>query len=82
MRAAAPRVRQSLHAATQFRVEFETSRPLLVAHPAIGRPIEGMKPAFRDWPIAFGDSGYVVRDRQDVKLVLILAVRHANEAGF
>jgi len=41
-----------------------------------------MEPAFRDWPVAFGDSGYVVRYRQDGQVVLILAVRHAREGGF
>jgi plasmid stabilization system protein ParE len=41
-----------------------------------------MDEAFRDWPVDFGDSGYVVRYRFAEDEVVILAVRHQKEAGF
>jgi plasmid stabilization system protein ParE len=43
----------------------------LGSQPYIGRPIDDLPEQFRDWPIDFGDSGYV-----------ILAIRHQKEAGF
>ncbi len=55
---------------------------VLGLQPQLGRPIEGMHEAFREWLIDFGDSGYVVRYRTDGKVVVILAVRHQKEAGF
>ncbi len=51
-------------------------------HPEIGRPVEDMDPEFREWPIAFGASGYVVLYRYDGKDVLILAVRHGLESRY
>ena len=53
-----------------------------VAHPQVGRVAEEMDEAFRDWPINFGDSGYIVRYRFDGEQVTILAVRHQKEAGY
>jgi plasmid stabilization system protein ParE len=49
----------------------------------IGRPIEEMDEAFREWQIDFGDSGYVARYRidADTDTVVILGVRHQKEAG-
>ena len=55
---------------------------ILVGHPQVGRVVEDMEEAFRDWPIQFGDSGYVVRYRFDGDRVTILTVRHQREAGF
>ncbi|MDI6747146.1 MAG: type II toxin-antitoxin system RelE/ParE family toxin [Rhodocyclaceae bacterium] len=55
---------------------------ILAMHPQIGRVVEDMDEAFRDWPVNFGDSGYVVRYRFDGELVSILAVRHQKEGGF
>lgn len=54
----------------------------LAGHPQIGRPVEGMDEAFRDWIIDFGDSGYVVRYHVVDDRVTILAVRRQKEAGF
>ncbi len=54
---------------------------VLAAHPEIGRTVEDLPPEFRDWFIEFGDGGYVVRYRHDGNDALILAVRHAKEAG-
>lgn len=55
---------------------------ILGAQPRVGRIVEEMDEAFRDWPVDFGDSGYVVRYRLDGEQVTILAVRHQKEAGF
>lgn len=55
---------------------------VLGQQPGIGRPIEDMPDAFREWVIDFGDSGYLVRYRLDADEVVILAVRHQREAGY
>lgn len=55
---------------------------ILAVHPHVGRVIEDMDEEFRDWPVDFGDSGYVVRYRFDNDRVTILAVRHQKEVGF
>ena len=55
---------------------------LLAAHPEAGRPIEDMPVEFREWPIDFGNSGYMALYRYDGGDVVILAVRHAREIGY
>jgi len=50
---------------------------LLEAHPAVDMDSE-----FREWRIAFGDSGYLVLYRFQDARVVILAVRHGRELGF
>ena len=55
---------------------------ILAGQPQVGRVHGYMEEAFRDWPIQFGDSGYVVRYRFDGDQVTILTVRHQREAGF
>jgi plasmid stabilization system protein ParE len=55
---------------------------LLGQHPEVGRVAEDMSPEFREWPIPFGASGYVVLYRYDGREVAILAVRHGREAGY
>lgn len=50
--------------------------------PHIGRPVDEMPEAFRDWLIDFGDSGYIARYRYDGDTVLVLAIRHQKEAGW
>lgn len=54
----------------------------LAEYPQIGRTIEELPIAFREWPIAFGDSGYLVRYKFEDNEVLVLSVRHQKEAGF
>jgi len=51
-------------------------------HPTIGRPMPDMEPAYREWLIAFGDSGYVALYRLVNDEVVILAVRHQREVGY
>jgi plasmid stabilization system protein ParE len=55
---------------------------VLGKHPEIGRPVEEMPPEFREWVIEFGRGAYVARYHYDGKQVVILAVRHAREAGY
>ena len=55
----------------------------VLAHQAeAGRPVENMDPTFREWPINFGGSGYVVLYRVSSEAATILAVRHQKEAGY
>ncbi|CAN7272764.1 type II toxin-antitoxin system RelE/ParE family toxin [Trinickia sp. LjRoot230] len=54
----------------------------LGTHPRMGRLVEDLPDQCREWPIDFGDSGYVVRYRLDGDTVTILAVRHQKEAGY
>ncbi|MFB0873771.1 MULTISPECIES: type II toxin-antitoxin system RelE/ParE family toxin [unclassified Sphingobium] len=55
---------------------------ILAAYPRMGRLVDDLPESFREWPIDFGDSGYVVRYHVDDMRVVILAVRHQKEAGF
>jgi plasmid stabilization system protein ParE len=55
---------------------------VLAKQPAIGRPVDDMEPEFREWPIDFGDSGYVVMYRFDGTTAVLLALRHQREAGY
>ena len=53
----------------------------IARQPGIGRPAEDMEPDYREWPIEFGDSEYVVLYRYHKQTAVILAVRHQREAG-
>jgi len=55
---------------------------ILETQPAAGRPVQDMDPAFREWFITFGGSGYVALYRLDGEQAVVLAVRHQREAGF
>jgi len=55
---------------------------VLGLQPQIGRPIDDMPEDYREWPINFGDSGYVARYYFDGDVVTILAVRHQKEVGY
>jgi len=56
----------------------------LATHPHAGRPVEGMDPAFREWLIRFGHSGYIARYYldDDNGSAIIVAIRHMREAGY
>jgi plasmid stabilization system protein ParE len=54
---------------------------VLGLHPHIGRLVEEL-PEYREWPINFGDSGYVARYRFDGDIVTILGIRHQKEVGY
>jgi plasmid stabilization system protein ParE len=49
--------------------------------PKLGR-VDSEQPDYRELLILFGDAGYVARYRLDGKAVVVLAVRHAREAGY
>ncbi|MFU8776715.1 MAG: type II toxin-antitoxin system RelE/ParE family toxin [Roseovarius sp.] len=55
---------------------------ILGAQPRLGRMVDDLPEEFREWPIDFGDSGYVARYRIDGDSVTILAFRHQREAGY
>jgi len=55
---------------------------ILESQPGVGRALAESDPEYRTWPIAFGESGYVVLYRVDSPQVSILALRHQREAGF
>ncbi len=55
---------------------------ILAHQPEAGRPVEDLDPVFREWPIDFGNSGYVAFYRFDGETAIILAVRHQKEAGY
>jgi plasmid stabilization system protein ParE len=55
---------------------------ILSAQPRLGRMTDDLPEQFREWPIDFGDSGYVVRYRISNDAVTILAIRHQKEAGY
>ncbi len=55
---------------------------VLAQQPHLGRFADDMEPEFREWPIRFGDSGYIALYRVDAEIVAILAVRHQKEAGY
>jgi plasmid stabilization system protein ParE len=54
---------------------------VLARYPEMGRPAAEMEPAFREWVIAFGASGYVVLYRLEAERAVLLAVRHGRELG-
>jgi plasmid stabilization system protein ParE len=55
---------------------------ILRDNPRIGHPVEDMDPGFHEWLIRFGQSGYLVLYRVDGETVVLLAIRHALEAGY
>lgn len=55
---------------------------VLGLQPQIGRPVQDMPETYREWPIDFGDSGYVARYRFDGEVVTIVAIRHQKEVGY
>ncbi len=55
---------------------------VIALQPGMGRPTDELDVQYREWPISFGDSGFVVRYRLDDSIAIILAVRHQRELGF
>ncbi|MEY4982326.1 MAG: hypothetical protein RIR62_592 [Pseudomonadota bacterium] len=53
---------------------------ILGSQPRLGRPIHDFPDDFREWPIDFGDSGFIARYRFDETRVVILTIRHQKEA--
>ncbi len=55
---------------------------VIARQPGIGRLAEEMEPAYREWLIDFGDSGFITLYRFSGKTAVILAVRHQREASY
>jgi plasmid stabilization system protein ParE len=55
---------------------------ILALHPEVGRPVDEMDPEYREWPVAFGSSGYIALYHYDGQAAIIVAVRHQREAGY
>ena len=72
---------KNISAAKRAVKSFRQSVRVLAQQPNLGRPVQDMDDAFRDWVIDFGDGGYVARYRVDRQSVIILAVWHQKEAG-
>lgn len=69
-------------AATRAVKAIRTGVKILAHQPHLGRLVEDMDPAFREWLIDFGNSGYVALYRIDGDMVSVLAIRHQKEAGY
>ena len=71
---------------------------ILAKQPEVGRPVPEMAVEFREWPINFGDSGYVVlyryinvninnsnstsNDKRNEPQAVILSVKHQKEIAY
>ena len=55
---------------------------ILKQYPQIGRPVNEMKPGYRELVIGFGNYGYVALYRLDGDTAIIVAIRHQLEAGY
>lgn len=56
---------------------------IIAMQPGAGRPADNMEQEYREWMIAFGDSGYIALYRYDGHTTaVIVAVRHQKEAGY
>jgi methylglutaconyl-CoA hydratase len=54
----------------------------LGTHPEVGRPLEDMPEAFREWPIGFASGLYLARYRFEADQIVIVAIRYSREAGY
>ncbi|MFO1159821.1 MAG: type II toxin-antitoxin system RelE/ParE family toxin [Reyranellaceae bacterium] len=70
-----PRAATRAMQATSDRLELLESRPRL-------GPVDSEQPDLREFSIPFGSAGYLARYRLDGDLIIVLAVRHAREAGY
>ncbi|TJZ89940.1 type II toxin-antitoxin system RelE/ParE family toxin [Paracoccus gahaiensis] len=73
---------QNPEAASRAVRAIREGMQIVAAQPGVGRPADKMAPEFREWLIAFGDSGYVVLYQVDGELAVVLAVKHQREAGY
>ncbi|QGH60442.1 type II toxin-antitoxin system RelE/ParE family toxin [Serratia proteamaculans] len=73
---------KDLNSAKRAVVTIRRSINILAHQPQVGRPIEEMDTEFREWPIDFGNSGYIALYRFDGNTAVLLAVRHQSEAGY
>ncbi|MBU1663903.1 MAG: type II toxin-antitoxin system RelE/ParE family toxin [Gammaproteobacteria bacterium] len=69
-------------AAKRAAVAITKTVQMLGQPPQIGRSSEEIGLEYRELPVSFGDSGYVVRFRHENDLVTVLALRHQREVGY
>lgn len=69
-------------AAQRAIAKIRSSVKLLESHPEAGRVVENMTAEFRQWPISFGASGYLILYRFKDDDVVILTVKHKLEADY
>jgi len=50
--------------------------------PQAGKLVRGMGDEYRQWPISFGKTGYIVLYRHDEGIITILSVKHQSELNF
>lgn len=62
--------------------EILRSIKILALLPQAGRPIDKLPLQFREWPNAYGNSGYLVLYHFNGTTAVIVAVRHQFEAGY
>ena len=55
------------------------SAHILALQPGMGRSAQDMEPEYGEWPIDFGQSGYVALYHFDGQTALIVAVRYQKE---
>jgi len=72
---------RDLNAARNAITEIRRRVKILAHQPESGRPVEE-SPFYREWPISFGNSGYVALYRIEDDTVTILAVRHQRETDW
>lgn len=58
------------------------SRKSLVERPQVGRPADDLPHEYREWPIDFGDPGYLALYKVDGPDVVVLAIKHQREVDY
>lgn len=76
------RVEKNPGAAARTAPAHRAGVKVIAQQPGIGRPVEEMDAEYRQWPIDFGDSGYLALYRWTGSTAVIPAVRHPREAGY
>ncbi|EBR9320726.1 type II toxin-antitoxin system RelE/ParE family toxin [Salmonella enterica subsp. enterica serovar Panama] len=72
----------NLNTASRAIDAIRESVKILELQPWAGRPVEEKPENYKEWPIKFGDSGYVALYRIEKNKIPILSIRHQREAGW
>ena len=72
---------KNVDAAKRAIKTIRESVKLMAGQPRVGRLVDGLEPEFREWPIDFGDSGYLILYRFDGHSVIVVSVRHQKGIG-
>ena len=73
---------KNLDAAKHAVSVIRESVNILAKQPEVGRPVAEMAVEFREWPINFGGSGYVVLYHYNGQKAVILSVKHQKEISY